>query len=99
MKILEEEAKEYADGNSWNTLTIKSFMAGANSKWVQSEKIKAQIEVLDYQVDKLDIGVTKTKSMTEIEIYTTSEIKLIQGDIMYQIQKLKEQLKKLEDET
>lgn len=56
MKTLEEEARnvlkekekvgysyEYYDG----------FIAGANSKWVQAEKIKAQIDVLKNVVSKI----------------------------------------------
>jgi hypothetical protein len=41
MKTLEEEAAEWARRNiQWSD----GFIAGANSKWVQAEKIKAQID-------------------------------------------------------
>ena len=56
MKKLEEEAEQYADfsndyvplsfGDKFNKTTKRDFIAGANSKWVEAEKIKAQIEVL-----------------------------------------------------
>ena len=56
MKSLEEEAEEYADykndyvpmsfGDKFNPTTKRDFIAGANSKWVQAEKIKAQIDLL-----------------------------------------------------
>jgi hypothetical protein len=43
MKSLEQEALEYADGNGNNSLTINSFLAGADSKYVKAEIIKAHI--------------------------------------------------------
>jgi hypothetical protein len=50
MKSLEQEALEYADGNENNSLTINSFIAGANSKHVQAEIIKAQIDFLENEM-------------------------------------------------
>jgi len=55
MKSLEEESKEFALkkrdkkqlSNREFDLCQKDFIAGANSKWVQAEKIKAQIEILE----------------------------------------------------
>ena len=59
MKTLEEEAKRYAkipinlhideEERYYRGSDVReydSFIAGANSKWVQSEKIKAQIEAI-----------------------------------------------------
>ena len=52
MKSLEQEAEEYAEkenagqkGQFFDFAKL-DFIAGANSKWVQAEKIKAQIEIL-----------------------------------------------------
>lgn len=47
MKTLEEEAADYAENVS-NLVPgpYIDFIAGANSKWVESEKIKAQIDAL-----------------------------------------------------
>ena len=63
MKTLEEEAEEYSDykndyvpmsfGDKFNPTTKRDFIAGANSKWVQAEKIKAQIDVLKNVVSKI----------------------------------------------
>ena len=57
MKTLEQEAEEYAESINKNLFgmriyerdrsTKQDFIAGAKSKWVQAEKIKAQIEVLE----------------------------------------------------
>jgi uncharacterized membrane protein YgaE (UPF0421/DUF939 family) len=54
MKSLEEEARKYAtEGNGILVNKRKEhFIAGANSKWVQFEKIKAQIEVLKEAYNK-----------------------------------------------
>jgi len=48
MKTLEEEAADYAENVS-NLVPgpYIDFIAGANSKWVQAEKIKAQIDILN----------------------------------------------------
>ena len=51
MNSLEEEAKDFAmtkstSGQFINT-HMRDFIAGANSKWVQVEKIKAKIEILN----------------------------------------------------
>jgi hypothetical protein len=56
----------------------KSFIAGANSKWVQAEKIKAQIEVLN-----------------RLEIDNLGSLEIIREEINL----LKEDLKKIEDEV
>jgi hypothetical protein len=55
MKTLEQEAQEYFDNNIFcdgitpfeEDISKRCFIAGANSKYVQAEKIKAQIEVLE----------------------------------------------------
>jgi hypothetical protein len=67
MRSLEEEAEEYADykndyvpmsfGDKFNSTTKKDFIAGANSKWVQAEKIKAKIEGL-YLASNDAIGIS-----------------------------------------
>jgi hypothetical protein len=46
MKTLEQEAEEYSAqfGPVNHHERVPSFIAGVNSKWVQAEKIKAQIE-------------------------------------------------------
>lgn len=65
MKNLEQEAKEYSveqnklkgfyvDLDESKVYSQKDFIAGANSKWVQAEKIKAQMECLNRAKD-LDI--------------------------------------------
>lgn len=46
MKTLEEEAKKFQDTN-YLPYDKDIFIAGANSKWVRAEKIKAQIEILN----------------------------------------------------
>ena len=56
MKTLEEQASEWAQKVNINMIgkriphkdkhTIEDFTAGANSKWVQAEKIKAQIYII-----------------------------------------------------
>ncbi len=47
MKTLEEEAEKYA--TEYNGILVNKrkehFIAGANSKWVQAERIEAQIDV------------------------------------------------------
>jgi hypothetical protein len=55
MKTLEEEAQEYFDNNIFcdgitpfeEDISKKCFIGGANSKWVQAEIIRAQIEIID----------------------------------------------------
>ncbi len=93
---INKEAEEYAKEGSWQCPI--SFIAGGNSKYVQAKILQAQIDVLQSQFDKLEMGITQTKSISETETYTTPEIKLIQGDILYQIENLKQQLNKLENE-
>jgi hypothetical protein len=54
MKTLEQEAEEYFDNNIFcdgitpfeEDISKRCFMAGAKSNYVQSEKIKAQIDML-----------------------------------------------------
>jgi hypothetical protein len=54
MKSLEQQAEEYFEYNIFcdgitsfeEDISKRCFMAGANSNWVQAEKIKAQIELL-----------------------------------------------------
>jgi hypothetical protein len=90
---LNKEAEEYENSfkDADGTESV-DFIEGANSKFVKEQILLAQIEILQYQVDKLTMGLTKARSITECKQYTTPEIKLIQGDIMYQIEKLKEKL-------
>jgi hypothetical protein len=59
MKNLEQEAEEFAKRYSRNDdlddqicgVSIVSFEAGAKSKWVEVERIKAQIEVLELHIE------------------------------------------------
>ena len=54
MKTLEQEAQEYFDNNIFcdgitpfeEDISKRCFIAGANSKWVQAEKINAQLQIL-----------------------------------------------------
>lgn len=47
MKTLEQEAEYYAQYSEEIADRIaRAYRAGANSKWVQAEKIKAQIELM-----------------------------------------------------
>jgi hypothetical protein len=52
MKTLEQKAEEYVaqacdDCDIWvQIIAEECYIAGANSKWVQAEKIKAQIDML-----------------------------------------------------
>ena len=52
MKTLEEEAQEFEDGNYMTATDKDVFIAGANSKWAQAEKIKALIEYLTEAYNK-----------------------------------------------
>lgn len=47
MKTLEEEAKNWIENTNEFKSVLNGFIAGANSKWAQAEKIKAQIEILN----------------------------------------------------
>ena len=55
MKTLKQEAEEYFNNNIFcdgitpfeEDISKRSFIAGANSKYVQAEKIKAQIDILE----------------------------------------------------
>ena len=52
MKNLEQEAEEYAKTLvGIDVHAKKDFIAGAHSKWVQCQKIKAQIEVLELHIE------------------------------------------------
>jgi hypothetical protein len=73
MKTLEEQALEYIDNNVFCDgitpfeieIADKAFIAGANSKWVQAEKIKAQIDILSLLNDthslRINIMISKLK--------------------------------------
>lgn len=52
MRGLEQEAEEYSSqfGPVNHHERVPSFIAGAKSKWVETEKIKAQIEVLEFHI-------------------------------------------------
>ena len=55
MKTLKKEAEEYSEfGNTnskWQPIVQNAFIAGAKSKWVEVERIKAQIEVLELHIE------------------------------------------------
>jgi hypothetical protein len=92
MKTLEEEAEEYSDykndyvpmsfGDKFNPTTKRDFIAGANSKWVQAEKIKAQIDIL--KLAHLRLSVEGIDKADDTMVFTVNE--------------LEQQLKQLEDE-
>jgi hypothetical protein len=69
MKTLEEEAAEWARRNiQWSD----GFIAGANSKWVQAEKIKAQIEVL--KLTHLRLSVEGIDKVDDTMVFTINEL-------------------------
>ena len=82
MKTLEEEAEEYSDykndyvpvsfGDKFNPTTKRDFIAGANSKWVQAEKIKAQIEVL--KLTHLRLSVEGIDKVDDTMVFTINEL-------------------------
>lgn len=74
---LEEEALRYSEGVSDVAPgAYTDFMAGANSKWVESEKIRAQIDVLN---ELLNEGVNELN--LKIIIATLSlKLKNIKGE-------------------
>jgi len=63
MKRLEQEAQEYFDNNIFcdgitpfeEDISKRCFIAGANSNYVQAEKIKAQIEIIKRAESLLDL--------------------------------------------
>ena len=97
MKTIEEEAEQHwsmtymmAKDESIKPYVVNDFIAGANSKWAQVDKIKAQIDVLKPIVAegyKLKAHHNNPEWKKQLE---TSEQKLIE---------LKQQLKQLEDEN
>lgn len=84
MKSLEEEAEQYEKsfGDGATGTESIDFIAGANSNWVQAEKIKVQIEENDSVLQMLFLHGNES-----------SRIRVIQ-----RIESLKQQLKQLEDE-
>ncbi len=50
MKTLEQEAEEMYPGIERQVDRL-IFIAGAESKWIQAEKIKAQIEILEKHIE------------------------------------------------
>jgi hypothetical protein len=80
MKTLEEEAQEFEDGNYMTATDKDVFIAGANSKWVQVEKIKTLIE--------------ENKSVLEMLGTYGSPVSLMR--ISYRLKNLEQQLKELE---
>jgi hypothetical protein len=62
MKTLEEEAQEFEDTN-YLPHDRDIFIAGANSKWVQREKVKAQIEILTLIQSNLDGNDTEQNNL------------------------------------
>ena len=84
MKSLEEEAREwYSNTRIFDTGPLNAFIAGANSKWIQAERIKAQIEVLKLAHLRLSVeGIDKANAT-----------------MVSTINELEQQLKQLEDES
>ncbi len=66
---LEEEAQEYAENDDTrsydfcNQTLVDTFLEGANSKWVQREKVKAQIEILSLIQSNLDGNNTEQNNL------------------------------------
>jgi hypothetical protein len=67
---LEEEAREYANKYTEDSYfqAHESFLAGANSKWVQAEKIKAQIEMLYTCIELTDTGIRNKANELEQQL-------------------------------
>jgi hypothetical protein len=101
MKSLEEEARihanlkegfDYAEESYYQPTKInayRSFQDGANSKWVQTEKIRAQIEAAH-------------SISTNIVLHNFRDIKSYKEEknkIEDYINNLKQQLKQLEDDS
>jgi hypothetical protein len=115
MKTIEQEAKEYAniplnrdidsEERYFNDSVREydSFIAGANSKWVQAEKVKAQIETLNILDTNLQVKVNTLTEMasqadTENFNYLNSKIggvRLVKEEIRRDLKELEQQLKKL----
>jgi hypothetical protein len=90
MKSLEKEAELYADRifgfanenhSEWENAQRHIINFCEQSKWIEAEKINAQIEILELLQSKLDGNITE------------------ENNLWYKIQKIKKQLKKLEDES
>lgn len=87
MKSLEKEAIEwYSNAKIFDTGALNAFIAGANSKWVKAEKIKAQIEVLESHIehprkpgykrhDVIDTIKELNKRLKELEDESKTDIK------------------------
>lgn len=104
MKTLEEEALEYfIDTEDFTHDTcIENFIAGAKSKWVQAENIKAQIEVLK-DVNSMNAEKLYQERPSE---FITRESCIEQWNntvwaksSLYKISELEQQLKDLKDEA
>jgi len=69
MKSLELEAFDYAkDNRDLIDPEFQAFIAGANSKWVQAELIKAKIEVLYTCIELTDIGIRNKANELEKQL-------------------------------
>ena len=81
-KQLQEEAEEYEALSEYSKYEIRdAFIAGATSKYVEQEKLKFAVELLN--------------KIKEAEIY--NKIRYIESsEIDYQIMKIQQQLKELE---
>lgn len=70
MKTLEEEAR-FLYGNLEKGRGAENraiFIAGANSKWVQAERIKAQIEMLYTCIELTDTGIRNKANELEQQL-------------------------------
>ncbi len=84
MKKLKEEANKWVSENAaWGTREAEAFVAGANSKWVQAEIIKAQIIENGSMLEMLKLHGT-----------ISSRVR-----VSFRIEELKRQLKELIDEN
>jgi hypothetical protein len=90
MRTLEEEAEYHYDmtymmgkDDSLKPYVINDFIAGANSKWVQAEKIKAQISENESVLEMLKVHGNDSSKFR----------------VSMRIDQLRQQLKQLEDES
>ncbi len=84
MKTLEEEANQYG-ADDINDDIYFSFIAGAKSKWVQAEIIKAQLDILNsfyYGNDLKDEDIMRfyTELHSELTDELTQKLKTLEDD-------------------
>lgn len=89
-------------------ITIKDFISGANSKYVQTKIIQAQIDILNSLDTKLQSKIEILTNMQKEHIGKMKEghlvskksgLRLAKEEIRRDLKELEQQLKQLEDET